>query len=142
LPDDSPPPNDSPAPVVVVTLNNAPITLAAIHDKFAKFEAEDDVFTSEFTTGGYLIVQQPSNQSAGTLPTDLKRYLHAKSTKLLTLDELLPEGPYLALGHHLHQAWRLYPDTLSAFAVAVVPDDSEAVGNPSQGVAKYSHRRI
>ncbi|KAF7670921.1 hypothetical protein GT037_011049 [Alternaria burnsii] len=138
LPGNTPSPVTSPAPAVIITLDSTPISLAAIHEKFTQFKAADDVYSDAFNTGGYLIVQHPCNQFTGTLPTDVKEYLNGSSTKLLTLDETLPEGPYFVLGNHLHQAWRLHPDVLSAFAVAVLPDDVNASSmSRSHSVEKY-----
>lgn len=67
-------------------------------------------------------------------------YLSASSTKLITLNEILREGPYFALGQRLHQAWRLYPDVLSAFATAVIPNDEEVSSSIVGSVQKYETR--
>ncbi|PVH71861.1 putative amidase [Cadophora sp. DSE1049] len=39
-----------------------------------------------------------------------------------------PEEPYFLLGDRLHQAWKLYPDTLDSFATTVILTKSEPSG--------------
>ncbi|KAJ4303457.1 hypothetical protein N0V90_002352 [Kalmusia sp. IMI 367209] len=120
-----------------MSLIDVPISLTAIHDRLTHFESEDDVYNNSFISGGYIIIQQPCNRARETLPTDVKEYLSARSTKLLELNESLSEGPYFAVGQCLHQAWRLYPDFLSAFAVVVVPDDESSSNETSKAFQKY-----
>lgn len=43
----------------------------------------------------------------------------------LSVDEALPEGPYLRRGNGLHQVWRLYRDNLEAFTLATIPSPSD-----------------
>ena len=105
------------------------ITLDALENTFSRFETDDDVFNHDFVKGGYLIVQQsPKPSPSPSLPSDVTEYLNARSTKILVLDDRLPEGPYFALGRHLHEAWRLFPDDLAAFSKAVIPlGDKQAI---------------
>lgn len=37
-------------------------------------------------------------------------------------ETLLPSGPYFVYSNGIHEAWRLYPDSLSSFGITVVPD--------------------
>ena len=116
----------SPTPAVVISIFNSPISLEFIEETFSRFEAEDDVFNEHFTTGGLLIIQHSSEQQPSPiLPGDVNEYFNARSTRILTLDNSIPEGPYFVLGQSLHQAWRLYLDSLSAFATAVLPADEQ-----------------
>ncbi|KAF2658829.1 amidase signature enzyme [Lophiostoma macrostomum CBS 122681] len=130
-------PATSPAPAVVISVSNASISLQTICEKLSRFAAEDDVFQQQFTVGGYLIVQELENKTNETLPRDLLDFLHTNSLNLLTLKTSLPEGPYIALGQCLHQAWRLYPDTLSAFATVVIPDDAETAESDEDVLQSY-----
>ncbi|KAL8833578.1 MAG: hypothetical protein Q9170_004193 [Blastenia crenularia] len=140
LPLEAPLPVSSPAPAVVVSLADAPISLRLIKNTFSRFEAEDDVFNEHFTTGGFLILQNFSKQQPSpVLPGDVTDYLNATSTTILTLDISLPEGPYFVLGQRLHQAWRLYRDSLSAFATAVLPVDEGESENAVGSIPRYQH---
>ncbi|KAF1954360.1 amidase signature enzyme [Byssothecium circinans] len=112
-----------PAPGVVITLGPEQLFLDAIKKKLSRFETEDDVFTSHFTTGCCLMVYITSPVTV--VPNDIKDYLEAKLTILVILPNPLPEGPYFTLGQHVHHAWRLYPDNLSAFSSTVMLDDEE-----------------
>lgn len=38
-------------------------------------------------------------------------------------ENVLPQGPYFASRQGLHQAWRLYEDSLAAFVSSVIPSD-------------------
>ena len=65
---------------------------------------------------------RPADQD-GCIPSELANYLESKSLVPVLLADLpVPEGPYFIVGRELHQAWRLYPDHLGAFATTVVPD--------------------
>ena len=97
----------------------------------------DDVFNQHFTVGGYLIVQDLDEKPHETLPQDLLDFLRTKSLTLLTLKASLAEGPYIALGKCLHQAWRLYPDILSAFATVVIPDDTKPARSDEDSSQRY-----
>ena len=41
----------------------------------------------------------------------------------------IPPGPYFLHGNAIHQAWRLYPDTLEAFSVAAYPQNVKTAEN-------------
>jgi hypothetical protein len=134
---ESPPPATIPAPAVVVSICSD-ITLDALQKTFSRFEADDDVFNHHYVEGGYLIVQQsPKSSPNPSLPSDVTDYLNTRSTKILVLDDRLPEGPYFALGRHLHQAWRLFPDDLAAFSKAVIPLDNERAINETKDAPVY-----
>lgn len=117
---------------------DSPISLDFIKSTLSHFEAEDDVFNEHFTIGGFLIIQHSSErQPSLVLPDDVADYLISRSLLILTLDISLPEGPYFILGQRLHQAWRLYLDSLSAFATAVLPADEEELENSNGSVARW-----
>lgn len=109
-------------------------------NKLADF-GSDDVFCDDFITGNIVVYGDDAEvKSLGQLtltefePREQKhqRYF-SPEVKKLTILKLEPkshlfdiesgallEGPYFLLEGHLHQAWRLYPDTLGSFATAVI----------------------
>jgi hypothetical protein len=108
----------------VIPSDASPITPAAIKACIDRFETEDDVFNEQFTTSGYLVVQQSARvKPAPELPKDVIEYLNVSSTTILFLDSFLPEGAYFGVGRDIHQAWRLYPGEFAVFTTAVIPDD-------------------
>ena len=89
----------------------------------------DDVHSNEFLRT--IIVQIPRDQKLarddykitistidGVLSSNVV-HVHISSDKQ---DDALHSGPYFLLGNTLHQAWRLYPDSLDAFVITVLPD--------------------
>lgn len=115
-------------PAVVFGIKWQRFTKDLLLKTFGEFSRRDDVFQKGFTEGSILILR--SNECPAptqTLPETLTEHLHSISSKLLfvsTTPEELPEGPYLLHGTTLHRAWRLYPDTKSAFALSVVPSEN------------------
>ena len=101
-------------------------------NKWKEFSDNDDVFAQEFTTGGLLLLQtDPHRVDIGPAIADVQSYLEERSSTLVlpstlvlqgdTIDEALPEGPYIVVGNQLHQTWRLYEDSLEAFVSSTVP---------------------
>lgn len=133
------------APAVVLHHHAGKLSLATVQDSFARFLDMDDVFQEGFTHDAYLLIQTSDSASAvpnteqkpqlapnaGTderIPLDLADYLKAKSLVLCFVEYLpVAEGPYFVVGNEIHQAWRLFPDQLGAFATTVVPDDTTPV---------------
>ncbi|KAK0621468.1 amidase signature domain-containing protein [Bombardia bombarda] len=141
-------------PATVIDLEGEQISLPRVQRSIADFLRLDDVFQSGFINGGYLIVrhstpatqcvplvqqqhalgQQQVETSTRVLscikdqhvPVDLASYLdeHDLLLCIVASDIPLAQGPYFAVDRRLHQAWRLYPDHLGAFASSVVPDDN------------------
>ncbi len=124
-------------PATVLHHDHHVLTLAAVQDSLTQFSKLDDVFQPGFAQDAFLLVQtrppcgtsqfgfeaRPTDHD-GCIPIELVKYLKSKSlVPVLLADLLVPEGPYFIVGRELHQAWRLYPDHLGAFATTVVPDD-------------------
>ena len=131
----APPPGQVVAATVLHHDDHA-LTLAVVQDTLAQFSKLDDVFRPGFAQDTFLLVQtrppcgtshsgpeaRPADQD-GCIPSELANYLESKSLVPVLLADLpVPEGPYFIVGRELHQAWRLYPDHLGAFATTVVPD--------------------
>ena len=102
-----------------------------IQETFDVFLKEDDVFQDAFTENGFLVIKTNArNLTIKDPPKYVEEYLNSRLLTPVCLhvhdaDEL-PLGPYFILDGNIHQAWRLYPDNLSAFSTAVIPDDDEA----------------
>ncbi len=103
--------SDEIVPAVVINLERPEIDLQDLQNAFARFEANDDVFNSDFTTGGFLLAQTLQSDSAARihLPQVVQEYVGARSSKVLfaapgKAEPLLPEGPYFLKGQNLHQA--------------------------------------
>lgn len=115
-------------PAVVFELNDQEITKHAVLERFGEFARRDDVFQMGFAEGSVLILRSDELPApTPALPESLTGHLSLKSSILLFVSsnrEELPEGPYFLKGRTLHRAWRLYPDTSSAFTLSVIPADS------------------
>ncbi|KAG8423051.1 hypothetical protein J3459_009846 [Metarhizium acridum] len=88
------------------------------------FDFYDDVFTPEF---GNILIEKPGGNS-GVAVSSIG---NGKSVMRLRNDSLaaakrsvsdLPAGPYILHGPNVHQAWKIYNDTLDAFAFGVYPE--------------------
>jgi hypothetical protein len=110
-----------------LTLRQPHVTDDTIGDTLSRFQAIDDVYSPAFDdvlvlqTWGPSVDSDSSWQSFKSSLFNDTEYLEHKSA-----DDLLPEGPYFLNSQSIHQAWRLYDDTLDAFVVPVVPEDAKA----------------
>lgn len=118
----------SPDAVLPVTLLEPEQLYLHLEGTLRLFDAYDDVFTPEF---GNVLVEKPSGGGAGGLRVPAGSFVgtHARSVMHLRDDTHtraravsdLPAGPYILHGPNLHQAWKIYLDTLDAFAFGVYP---------------------
>ncbi|KAG6006161.1 hypothetical protein E4U21_007271 [Claviceps maximensis] len=91
------------------------------------FDFYDDVFNPDF---GSVLIEKPggSSSSAAASVIDGKSVMHlrkdtttARAVKRSVSD--MPAGPYILHGANIHQAWRIYNDSMDAFACGVYPDN-------------------
>ncbi|KAK4446469.1 amidase signature enzyme [Podospora aff. communis PSN243] len=98
-----------------------------LFEAVSKFSQVDDVFSSIFLTdivgvlGASKTPAEAQNVETRLGPWTVK-YIHAV-TSLQGGEASIPPGPYFLQGNTIHQAWKLYPDTLDAFSVAAYPKD-------------------
>ncbi|KAG5938100.1 hypothetical protein E4U53_008085 [Claviceps sorghi] len=106
-----------------------------LEDTLRLFDLYDDVFNPEF---GSVLIEKPGAKAAMAAMSagNGKSVMHlredakdprsprdtttASATKSSVSD--MPPGPYILHGANVHQAWRMYNDTMDAFAWAVYPD--------------------
>lgn len=108
--------------------------------KIRSFTDADDVFSSDFLTRTLIIQSSSKHTSIANLPTamvlaigDDKWQIHdIYSLNVGTNDKLLPEGPYFLIEREIHQAWKLYSDTLDAFQTTCIPVDSRGKRRANQ----------
>ena len=113
-------------PAVAVHSSVESVTLEFLKKKLQDFACPDDVFTSNFTHGGLVLVQTVTGTDNGAqVEPDVQKYLDSLSAQLVVQASAangpLPEGPCFVVDNCMHQAWRLYEDTLEAFVSATVP---------------------
>ena len=75
----------------------------------------DDVFCDDFMTGNLVVYGHGED-----MPLSIPSNSNIRFLKHDPEVPSLPEGPYFLLGSQLHQAWKLYPDTLDSFATTIV----------------------
>ncbi|KAG5915991.1 hypothetical protein E4U42_007851 [Claviceps africana] len=108
-----------------------------LEDTLRLFDLYDDVFNPEF---GSVLIEKPGAKAAEAAMSvgDGKSVMHlrkdtkdtkdtatARATKSSVSD--MPPGPYILHGANVHQAWRMYNDTMDAFAWAVYPDKVDEI---------------
>ncbi|PHH61808.1 hypothetical protein CDD81_7972 [Ophiocordyceps australis] len=108
-----------------------PVTLLETHEIFdgdlaatlRRFELEDDVFIAEF---GNVLIEKPGSNSS-TQGQKLRRAANFRLHNAAAPKQdfaRLPSGPYFLHGPNLYQAWRLYEDSLGAFAFGVIAENT------------------
>ena len=121
-------------PAVSIRLpKTSPLTVNFLINKWVEFIDNDDVFAEKFTRGGLLLLQTDVHRiGIRAAIADVQSYLERVSTTLVLLDDtidvVLPEGPYFVVGTELHQAWRLYEDSLEAFVSSTVSAPGQQYG--------------
>ena len=109
-----------------------------IVDEIKGFLARDDVYSEDFAST--IVIQMPAGGALDS-PINLSswqqynlknlsscqqynlRNSHLDYSRALRGEKLLPSGPYFLYNDGMYEAWRLYPDDLDAFEVAVVLQD-------------------
>lgn len=95
----------------------------------SQFSQADDVFCSLFLTDTVGVLVTPKHaltRELQDLETKVGKWT-VKSVYAVTGLQggkaSIPPGPYFLRGNVIHQAWKLYPDTLDAFSVAAYAED-------------------
>lgn len=121
-------------PALLLSSTDGKIDAANVGRVVQQFETIDDVYTTDFHDS--LLVQVPHGVELNLedFAIDLGRSTNLKFRKVLRSKvdserNLLPSGPYFLQGQNMHQAWKLYDDSLGAFVQTVVPDDVTAPKN-------------
>ncbi|KHN94039.1 Amidase signature domain protein [Metarhizium album ARSEF 1941] len=88
------------------------------------FDFYDDVFTPEF---GSILIEKPGGNSGMEITSvaGVKTVMRLRNDSVAVAKRSvrdLPAGPYLLHGPNVHQAWKIYNDTLDAFAFGVYPE--------------------
>ncbi|KAL9045688.1 MAG: hypothetical protein Q9206_007248, partial [Seirophora lacunosa] len=116
----------TPIPVTVIFSADGQLSDKYIAGEIISYLAQDDVYSLHFAS--WIVLQVP----AGITPHAAigRSSSHETGPKGATLEfsivnstpTLLPPGPYFAFDNGIYEAWRLYPDHLDAFEIAVVPE--------------------
>jgi hypothetical protein len=126
----------NPVLVTVFTVpRERPIAITAIwlQSNIENYQREDDVFDTAFLQGIILFGLEEKDVE---ITTDAHDYLKAIGTEWINclvpgsqrfpIPDLAP-GPYVLVGGHLEEVWRLRGDTNGAFLAAVQPGQTEKV---------------
>lgn len=123
----------------VTLLNTDEIFSPDLDGLLALFKQRDDVYSDAFT---FALVEKPSGDSNNK--RDLESLMASGSVnQTYTIQETpsddgkaaaaadspfahLPSGPYILHGKSLHQAYRVYEDTLDAFTVGILQATNES----------------
>ena len=106
-----------------------------IEETIARCLENDDVYSLDFVSN---IIIQTLGSVASKRKIQMKsckrRFgpnikFRLKYSKVNSLEDLLPPGPYFVYENGIHEAWRLYPDVLDAFQITFMPETSGSMGN-------------
>ena len=111
-------------PVTVISTADGKLDEYDIDDEIKRFLAQDDVYSEDFAAT--VVIQMPTGVDK---PVHLAPYencdmpnLYLDYSSVVSVERLLsPSGPYFLHHNGIYEAWRLYPDTLDAFEIGVVP---------------------
>ncbi|KAL3419102.1 glutamyl-tRNA(Gln) amidotransferase [Phlyctema vagabunda] len=123
-------PDTNITPAIVLPFSQG-LSVEAITQLTDDFAQKDDVYSIGFCR---TIIFQDCNLQAQKM-SDLVTMLqkepgsHRVSVYQATDSTHLPPGPYFLCGTSIHQAWKMYADTLDAFVITVVP---EQLYNPTR----------
>ncbi|KAK6527768.1 hypothetical protein TWF694_004748 [Orbilia ellipsospora] len=94
-----------------------------IQQIFNEFTTSDDVFSQDFQEN--LVIQLSSAIEREQAQKSFAVLNKFKSVHLLdSADDRVPPGPYFIQHSQIHQAWKLYPDTLEGFVITTIPEDA------------------
>jgi hypothetical protein len=109
---------------VVISNPTCKISVSKILNQLKRFFLIDDVYSEGFAKS--VIIQYITTAVVDELASRLHscgRFSEVYHSHAVSIDTLLPSGPYFFQGRTIHQAWRLYPDELDAFIFSVIPQD-------------------
>lgn len=114
-------------PCTVLSVKDEFPTTDEIQSMLRNFDEKDDVWSFEFVQ---CIVVQMTESDRSLTSDEMKRLRELGANTIRSFHTSaqkaeLPQGPYFIHYGHIHQAYRLYPDTAGAFVVSTVPDDSD-----------------
>lgn len=116
-------------PALLLSSADGKFDAARVGRDVQRFKTIDDVYTTDFHDS--LVVQVPHGIELNLeeFTIDLGRstkldFRRVLSSKVDSERNLLPSGPYFLQGQNMHQAWKLYDDSLGAFIQTVVPDNA------------------
>ncbi|KAI8628594.1 putative amidase [Xylariaceae sp. FL1651] len=119
-----------PIPVVVIPIGDAVSTVKQALALIDGFASVDDVFSASFAKT--IVLQTAKDISVDEILAHF-RSCHNFSTVYHRVESVgvlkLPPGPYFLNQGSIHQAYRLYEDSLDSFIFSVVPED---VLNPTR----------
>jgi hypothetical protein len=110
-------------PAVLFAATDENLNDTTIATQLSTFSEIDDVYSSTFDN--ILLLQSVGESPSQALLSRInrnQRFNSVYTSVVQSQDELLPSGPYFVVKDGIHQAWRLYPDTLGAFVTTVVPN--------------------
>ncbi|GAB0138701.1 hypothetical protein EsDP_00006927 [Epichloe bromicola] len=114
-----------PDAIIPVTVLEPEQLYSHLEETLRLFDLYDDVFTPEF---GSVLIEKPGGGSSGVAATSVgagKSVMHLRNDAVRAGKRAvsdLPAGPYILHGPNVHQAWKIYDDTLDAFAFGVYPE--------------------
>jgi hypothetical protein len=111
----------------VISPSDNDTSQAAILDLLRRFSDEDDVYSDHFKKS--LVVQAANDTVTEHVLDQIKSakvFQNVYTSRAGSHAEALPSGPYFVSGGNIHQAWRLYEDTLDAFVITVISDESRS----------------
>lgn len=115
-------------PALLLSSADGKLDAARVERDIQPFAILDDVYTTNFHDS--LVIQVPHGVELNLeeFINDLRRSTKLEFRRVLGSNvdsekNLLPCGPYFLQGQNLHQAWKLYDDSLGAFIQTVVPDN-------------------
>ncbi|KAF5530149.1 amidase signature domain-containing protein [Fusarium mexicanum] len=130
------PTGSEPIPVVLVPVGDSITSVDDALQLIGRFADVDDVYSPSFSRAA-VIRSSTENGVMGVLE-DFKASGHFSAIYHVSPSSsqgYLPPGPYFLCEDGIHQAYRLYEDTLDSFIFGVIPDD---VLNPKKYTALNS----
>ena len=110
-------------PAIVFATTDENLNDTTIAARLSTFSKVDDVYSPAFDN---ILLLQSVGESPSQAPLSRinrnRRFNSVYTSVVQSQDEFLPSGPYFVVEDGIHQAWRLYPDTLGAFVTTVVPN--------------------
>ncbi|KAF5575341.1 amidase signature domain-containing protein [Fusarium pseudocircinatum] len=122
-----------PIPVVLLPIDNSPSSVNDALQLINRFADVDDVYSPSFARTA--VIRSSSERGLNEVLKKFEASGHFYAVYHVSPGSsqgYLPPGPYFLCDGGIHQAYRLYDDTLDSFIFGVIPDD---VLNPGRYTA-------
>ncbi|ORX98192.1 amidase signature domain-containing protein [Clohesyomyces aquaticus] len=111
-------------PTTLILLGDGKVTNDSLVEKTRQFQADDDVFTSDFLQNIVFVENEPVGKARPTFKKNAQKALNewgSQIARVRTRIKAITSGPFYIHEGALFRVWRLFADPQDAYFLATIP---------------------